>query len=98
MQIKEGNKLVLNDGEHTIKDFIILHNALTLVPKIYLITDDGIKLSCDKFFTKDGECTVDVVQEFINPISLERKIAVRTKEGKVYQQKELIGVETNNFL
>ena len=96
MKIKEGNKLIMKDGEHTIKDFIILHNPFTLVPKVYLITNDGIKFYCEKFITKDGECTVDVAEELINPLSLERKIAVRTKEGKVYQQKELIGVETNN--
>lgn len=98
MEIKEGKKLIMKDGEHTIKDFIILHNAFTLEPKVYLITDDGIKFCCDKFLTRDGECIVDVAQELINPVSLERRIAVRTKEGKVYQQAELIGVETNDVL
>lgn len=98
MKIKEGNKLIMKDGEHLIKDFIILYNPFTLAPKVFLITNDGIKFHCEKFITKDGECTVDVAAELINPISLERKIAVRTEEGKVYQQEELIGVETNDFL
>ena len=93
MKSIEGKKITMQDGVHTIKDFVVLHNPFTLEPAVCLVTDDNIKVSCEKFFTKDGECKADVAQEIINPFSFERKLVIRTKEGKVYQQEELIGVE-----
>jgi hypothetical protein len=98
MEIKEGKKLIMEDGEHLIKDFIVLHNPFTLEPRVCLVTEDGIRLSCDKFVTKDGECIADVAQELINPFNFERRLAIRTKEGKVYQQEEIIAVETNTIV
>ena len=91
----EGKKIIMEDGEHIIKDFVVLHNLFTLEPKVGLVTEDNVKVSCDKFFTKDGECTAYVAHEVINPFSYERKLVIRTKEGKVYQEEEIIGVEEN---
>ena len=93
----KGKKLLMKDGAHNIKDFVVLYNPFTLIPKVCLVTEDGIKFSCEKFITEDGECIADVAQETVNPFNFERKLVIRTKDGKVYQQEELIGVETNDL-